>query len=45
MITEKEAMEQLLACLKSRFNWYQEAIEIKSGCKPLERGKGFPYKS
>lgn len=44
-ITEMEAMEQLLACLKSRFNWYQEAVEVKSGRKPLENGMGLPYKS
>lgn len=44
-ITEQKTMTDLLGCLKSRLNWYQEAVEVKSGRKPLETGKEFPYKS
>ena len=44
-ITEKKAMTDLLGCLKSRLNWYQEAIEVKSGKKPLELGKDLPPQS
>lgn len=44
-ITEVKAMTDLLNCLKSRLNWYQEAADVKSGKKPYEAGKDYPAQS
>lgn len=44
-ITGKEAMTELLNCLKSRRKWYREAADVKSGKMAYETGKQYPPKS